>query len=100
MVLRPCPGAAARQHSEAQSSSAAIFYRSNTTARFEGPMTTPASPANSELPCSKRILVVDDDDAVRHGLNDILVTEGYEVVTASNGIQALAALRRQSCDLA
>jgi DNA-binding response OmpR family regulator len=63
-------------------------------------MNTPASPATSGLPRSKRILVVDDDDAVRHGLNDILVTEGYEVITASNGIQALAALRRQPCDLA
>ena len=28
------------------------------------------------------------------------MTEGYEVVTACNGIQALAALRRQPCDLA
>jgi two-component system response regulator MprA len=63
-------------------------------------MKTPASPATSGLPPRKRILVVDDDDAVRHGLNDILVTEGYEIVTASNGIQALAALRRQPCDLA
>ena len=32
--------------------------------------------------------------------DDVLVTEGYEVVTAINGIQALAALRRQPCDLA
>ena len=63
-------------------------------------MKTPALPAPAEPARRKRILVVDDDDAVRIGLNDVLGTEGYEVVPASNGIQALAALRRQPCDLA
>ena len=63
-------------------------------------MKTPALPAPAEPARRKRILVVDDDDAVRIGLKDVLVTEGYEVVMASNGIQALAVLRRQPCDLA
>ena len=63
-------------------------------------MNTSASPATPKDSPRKRILVVDDDDAVRLGLDDVLVTEGYEVVTAINGIQALAALRRQPCDLA
>jgi DNA-binding response OmpR family regulator len=63
-------------------------------------MNTPALPVTSEPSRRKRILVVDDDDAVRLGLDDVLVAKGYEVVTASNGIQALAALRRQPCDLA
>ena len=47
-----------------------------------------------------RILLVDDDDAVRLALGNVLLAEGYEVVTACNGIQALATLRRQPCDLA
>jgi len=63
-------------------------------------MNTPTPPASQILPERKRILVVDDDDAVRNGLADVLVMEGYEVVAASNGIQALAVLRRQPCDLA
>jgi DNA-binding response OmpR family regulator len=58
------------------------------------------TPATSEPSQRKRILIVDDDDAVRSGLSDLLATEGYEVITAINGIQALAALRRQPCDLA
>ena len=48
----------------------------------------------------KTILVVDDDDAVRRGLRCVLISEGYEVVSAINGIQALAAFRRHPCDLA
>lgn len=47
-----------------------------------------------------RILVVDDDEAVRTGLRCVLIMEGYEVITAHNGFQALAAFRSQPCDLA
>lgn len=57
------------------------------------PETVPSSP-------SKSILVVDDDEAVRSGLRCLLATEGYEVVVAINGFQAVAAYRRQPCDLA
>lgn len=62
-------------------------------------MSRPAFSAPSDPALVKRILVVDDDDAVREGLRDVLVAEGYAAVTAINGIQALAALRRQPCDL-
>ncbi len=63
-------------------------------------MKNPPAPADqANAPC-KRILVVDDDDAVRAGLNGLLFTQGYEVANASNGIQALAAIRREQCDLA
>ena len=37
----------------------------------------------------KRILLVDDDPAVRDSLNDVLASEGYFVVPAENGQQAL-----------
>ena len=60
-------------------------------------------PGSSEAPDSlphKTILVVDDDDAVRRGLRGVLLSEGYEVVTAINGIQALATFRRHPCELA
>ena len=59
-----------------------------------------ASPDTAGRIATKTILVVDDDDAVRRGLRGVLVSEGYEVVTAINGIQAFAAFRRHPCDLA
>jgi len=40
----------------------------------------------------KTILVVDDDFAIAELLEAVLVGEGYEVVTANNGQEALACL--------
>ena len=42
-----------------------------------------------------RILVADDDAVIREGLRRILTTEGYEVVTVSNGRAALERLGEQ-----
>ena len=41
----------------------------------------------------KVILVVDDDPDICEGITDILEEEGYRVVTAANGMEALARLR-------
>lgn len=38
------------------------------------------------------ILVVDDDEAIRESLSDCLRDEGFEVVCARNGAEALASL--------
>jgi CheY-like chemotaxis protein len=46
-----------------------------------------------------RILLVEDDDAVREILRKALVAAGHEVDEASNGDVALAAYRRQTADL-
>ena len=48
----------------------------------------------------KRILLVDDDPTVRDSLNDVLVSEGYFVMPAENGQQALELARRLPVDLA
>jgi CheY-like chemotaxis protein len=40
-----------------------------------------------------RILIVDDDSAIRETLRDALEGEGYEVVEASNGLAGLESLR-------
>ncbi len=38
---------------------------------------------------SKQILVVDDEERIRQSLNGVLKDEGYEVLEAKDGIQAL-----------
>ena len=41
----------------------------------------------------KTILVVDDEPAIRESLGDLLREEGYDVLEAQNGAEALARLR-------
>lgn len=45
------------------------------------------------------ILVVDDDPSIRTLLSVNLSAEGYEVVTADNGVEALAYLEDHAVDL-
>ena len=40
----------------------------------------------------RRILIVDDDDAIREVLSGVITDEGYEVECAANGAAALTAL--------
>jgi two-component system, OmpR family, response regulator MprA len=48
---------------------------------------------------SARILIVDDDRAIRESLNRALSLEGYETATANDGAAALAAMSQQRPDL-
>ena len=48
----------------------------------------------------KKILLADDDDGVRESLSQVLAIEGYQVIPATNGRQAVACLRNRSPDLA
>ena len=48
----------------------------------------------------KHILLVDDDSIVRDSLSDLLLSEGYTVVTAETGQQAIALAAAQEFDLA
>lgn len=61
------------------------------------PNSTPADSPDS-LP-RKTILVVDDDEAVRKGLRGVLVSEGYKVVAARHGREAVQVFRVHPCDL-
>jgi CheY-like chemotaxis protein len=45
------------------------------------------------------ILVVDDEDALRTVLSSELQSEGYSVVSASDGDEAIAVLQQKSFDL-
>jgi CheY-like chemotaxis protein len=45
------------------------------------------------------ILVVDDDPSIRDVVSGLLEMEGYDVITASNGLEALRVVDRQTPDL-
>jgi DNA-binding response OmpR family regulator len=47
----------------------------------------------------KHILLVDDDPTVRGSLNDVLVAEGYSVIPAENGQQAIDLANHLEVDL-
>src|SRR5262249_45887733 len=49
-------------------------------------------------PRRKRLLVVEDNAAEQLGITELLGHDDIEIVTASTGGEALAALRAQSCD--
>lgn len=46
-----------------------------------------------------KILLVDDDPDILDATTMILETQGYEVVTATNGVEGLACLRAEKPDL-
>ncbi|MBF0518340.1 MAG: response regulator [Nitrospirae bacterium] len=45
------------------------------------------------------IMVIDDDESVRIAINKILQREGYEIITAINGIEALNSCKKQQPSL-
>ncbi len=47
----------------------------------------------------KHILLVEDDESILFGLKDILDGEGYQISTASNGLDGLKLAAEQSIDL-
>jgi DNA-binding NtrC family response regulator len=46
-----------------------------------------------------RILAIDDDEAIRTLLRDVLTREGHEVLLARNGVEALKAFTADPCEL-
>jgi CheY-like chemotaxis protein len=59
-------------------------------------MTSPGGPA---APRAARVLIVDDERVNRQLLEIMLEPEGYEIVTATSGDEALAIVARQTPDL-
>ena len=55
-------------------------------------------PDRSELDFS-RVLVVDDEEALRHVLDLLFRREGFEVLEASSGEQAVEVLQRERVDV-
>jgi CheY-like chemotaxis protein len=71
------------------------------------PHTTSTGPRAKELPGSeelagiveRKLLIVEDDDALRATLAEILRMEGYDVVEAEDGEIALARLNREPVEI-
>jgi CheY-like chemotaxis protein len=61
-------------------------------------MTNADNPSH-DSPAPPRILIVDDDPLITELVIDMLGLEGYDVDTATNGIEALRKLERQRYDL-
>ncbi len=47
----------------------------------------------------KKILIVEDDQQIQELLHDFLIEAGYEVVTASDGVEALSEFEKEPFDL-
>lgn len=56
-------------------------------------------PTRPSLPSRGTILIADDEDVVLEFLADVLVCEGFEVLTAADGYQAADVLRRYGSSL-
>jgi DNA-binding response OmpR family regulator len=64
------------------------------------PLREPAAqPSPGSSRSGKRILLVDDDSTVRDSLSNVLVAEGYSVIPAENGQQALDLANQLPIDL-
>lgn len=51
------------------------------------------------MPEKSKVLVVDDEEALRYLLSTELVAEGYEVETAGDGDEAIEAIKRKDYDV-
>ena len=47
----------------------------------------------------RSILIVDDESSIRYALRKVLHTEGYEVICAANGLQAIEQFGAEKIDL-
>jgi CheY-like chemotaxis protein len=67
----------------------------NATFQMPAPVTKPAATKSAK----HKILLADDDPAIRQILCHLLVEEGYFVLTASNGVEALELAKATKFDL-
>lgn len=54
---------------------------------------------NTDGPKKIRILVIDDSATIRRSAESMLANQGYEVITAENGFEALSKITRHHPDL-
>lgn len=54
---------------------------------------------SDKTPARRRVLIADDDAAIRHGISKLLENAGYEVSEAADGIAALNSIQEKQYDL-
>src|SRR5579875_3314220 len=65
----------------------------------EGTLTIPSNPQAAGSEFQPRILIIDDEAAIRESLETLLSLEGYAVETAENGELGLERIAEQPFDL-
>ena len=65
----------------------------------EGILAIPTISSNNQSGTTERILIIDDEAAIRESLETLLVLEGYAVEAAVNGEEGLVAIERNAYDL-
>jgi signal transduction histidine kinase/CheY-like chemotaxis protein/HPt (histidine-containing phosphotransfer) domain-containing protein len=77
------------------------YGRTSTDTREDTAATAASPPASLRIPPAKtlRILVTEDTEINRELVSELLTKRGHSVTTAADGIEALAALERNSFDV-
>jgi DNA-binding NtrC family response regulator len=65
----------------------------------EGTLAIPTIPSSNSSGLPERILIIDDEAAIRESLETLLALEGYTVEMAVNGEEGLVAIERSPYDL-
>jgi DNA-binding NtrC family response regulator len=65
----------------------------------EGILAIPTISSTNQSGTTERILIIDDEAAIRESLETLLVLEGYAVEAAVNGEEGLVAIERNAYDL-
>ena len=84
------------QYSKAAPSQAGSMNRPHPLALLHEPA---AHRSAGSARAGKRVLLVDDDPTVRDSLNDVLLAEGYLILPAEDGQQALDLANKSAVDL-
>jgi PAS domain S-box-containing protein len=65
----------------------------------EQPVQTEPQPVSRRIPGGETVLVVEDEEAMREVTRRILTRNGYQVITASGGAEAIALARGKPADI-
>ena len=77
-----------------------VFFLPVADAELEAEANSPALPAMGERARALKVLVVDDDEAVRRTVSETLSAHGHTVLEAESGDAALSTLQEHDPDLA
>src|SRR4051812_11741916 len=79
--------------SETEEPSVSQRHQTASSPPLQGPAASSRAAAARRNGLPRRVLVADDDRDIRESLQDLLVDQGYEVLSAENGKQAFKSLQ-------